>query len=67
MLASLLRFISKILFRVEVRGLENVPPEDRLLIVANHESFLDGLLLGLFIPKKSDFCSAYIGIKKLVV
>ncbi len=55
MLASLLRLISKILFRVEVRGLENVPPEDRLLIVANHESFLDGLLLGLFIPKKATF------------
>ena len=55
MLVSLLRFISKILFRVEVRGLENVPAEDRLLIVANHESFLDGLLLGLFIPKKATF------------
>ena len=55
MLASILRFISKILFRVEVRGLENMPTEDRLLIVANHESFLDGLLLGLFIPKKATF------------
>ena len=55
MLASILRFISKILFRVEVRGLENMPAEDRLLIVANHESFLDGLLLGLFIPKKATF------------
>lgn len=53
MLASILRFISKILFRIEVRGLENLPAEDRLLIVANHESFLDGLLLGLFIPKKA--------------
>lgn len=55
MLASILRLISKILFRVEVRGLENLPAEDRLLIVANHESFLDGLLLGLFIPKKATF------------
>ena len=55
MLASILRFISKILFRVEVRGLENMPAGDRLLIVANHESFLDGLLLGLFIPKKATF------------
>ena len=55
MLASLLRLISKILFRVEVRGLENLPAEDSLLIVANHESFLDGLLLGLFIPKKATF------------
>ena len=55
MLAKLLRWICKILFRVEVRGLENVPNEDRLLIVANHESFLDGLLLGLFLPKKATF------------
>lgn len=55
MLASILRFISKILFRVEVRGLENVPAEDGLLIVANHESFLDGLLLCIFLPKKATF------------
>ena len=55
MLASMLRFISRILFRVEVRGLENIPAEDGILIVANHESFLDGLLLGLFIPKKATF------------
>ncbi len=55
MFANILRLISKMLFRVEVRGLENVPNEDGLLIVANHESFLDGLLLGLFIPKKATF------------
>ena len=55
MLASMLRFISRILFRVELRGLENIPAEDGILIVANHESFLDGLLLGLFIPKKATF------------
>ena len=55
MLASMLRFISRILFRVEVRGLENMPAKDGILIVANHESFIDGLLLGLFIPKKATF------------
>ena len=55
MMASILRFISRILFRVQVRGLENVPAEDGLLIVANHESFLDGLLLGLYIPKQATF------------
>ncbi len=55
MLASMLRFISEFLFRVKVRGLENVPQENGLLIVANHESFLDGLLLGLFLPKKATF------------
>lgn len=55
MLATLLRSICKIIFRVKVNGLENVPKDDRLLIVANHESFLDGLLLGLFLPKKATF------------
>jgi acyl-[acyl-carrier-protein]-phospholipid O-acyltransferase / long-chain-fatty-acid--[acyl-carrier-protein] ligase len=55
MMASILRFISKILFRVQVRGLENVPAENGILIVANHESFLDGLLLGLYIPKQATF------------
>jgi len=55
MIANILRFICKIVFRVQVKGLENVPEQDRLLIVANHESFLDGLLLGLFIPKRATF------------
>lgn len=55
MLTTLLRSICKIIFRVKVNGLEHVPQEDRLLIVANHESFLDGLLLGLFLPKKATF------------
>lgn len=55
MLASMLRGICRLLFRVKVQGLAHVPEEDQLLIVANHESFLDGLLLGLFIPKKATF------------
>jgi len=48
---TFLRLAFRILFRVK-------PPPfnasqfraDRLLIVANHESFIDGLLLGLFLP-----------------
>jgi len=55
MLAEILRFICKILFRVQVLGLENIPVENRLLIIANHESFLDGFLLGLFLPKRATF------------
>lgn len=55
MLAALLRFVCKILFRVKIRGLENIVQTNRLLIVANHESFLDGFLLGLFLPIKATF------------
>ena len=55
MLVSVLRGLCRLLFRVRVEGLENIPQEDRLLIIANHESFLDGLLLGLFLPKRATF------------
>ncbi len=55
MIAVLLRAICKVLFRVQVEGIAHVPAEDRLLIIANHESFLDGLLLGLFVPKRATF------------
>lgn len=55
MLVTLFRFVCKILFRVNLRGLENMPQTNHLLIVANHESFLDGFLLGLFLPIKATF------------
>lgn len=55
MIGSVLRLLSRILFRVEVRGKENIPSTKKLLVVANHESFLDGLLLGLFLPIKATF------------
>lgn len=45
----LLTFVCRLLFRITPPA---SPPErqERLLVVANHESFLDGLLLGLFLP-----------------
>ncbi|MBF0341982.1 MAG: bifunctional acyl-ACP--phospholipid O-acyltransferase/long-chain-fatty-acid--ACP ligase [Magnetococcales bacterium] len=45
-----LRWLARILFRVRVEGSCAGLDQSRLLIVANHESFLDGLLLGLFLP-----------------
>ena len=52
-LKSVLKFIFKVLYRVEVSGLENYKKAGkRILIVANHLSFLDGLLFCLFFPGK---------------
>lgn len=50
LIKPLLRGLCRILFRVRVEGLTREFAAKRLLVVANHESFLDGLLLGLFLP-----------------
>lgn len=50
MLKTILRLVLKALFRVEVSGDPATFKNPRTLIVANHESFIDGLLLGLLMP-----------------
>ena len=51
---SIIRFVLKLLFqllfRVRVSGLDKDIDTGKLLVIANHESFLDGLLLGLYLP-----------------
>jgi acyl-[acyl-carrier-protein]-phospholipid O-acyltransferase/long-chain-fatty-acid--[acyl-carrier-protein] ligase len=50
-----LRVILRPLFRIEVSGEPGVFSNPRTLIVANHESFLDGMLLGAFLPISATF------------
>jgi acyl-[acyl-carrier-protein]-phospholipid O-acyltransferase / long-chain-fatty-acid--[acyl-carrier-protein] ligase len=52
---SLLRAVLHPLFRVSVSGDAREFVNERTLIVANHESFLDGLLLAVFLPVKATF------------
>lgn len=56
MLKQLFKIILRLFYRVEVKGLENFQQVgERTLIVANHTSFLDGLLLATFLPGKLSF------------
>ena len=50
LLRPLLRGLARVLFRVEVQLRQADFSHERLLVVANHQSFLDGLLIGLFLP-----------------
>ena len=50
LLLLVLRGLCRLLFRVKINGAAANFSAERLLVVANHESFLDGLLLGLFLP-----------------
>jgi acyl-[acyl-carrier-protein]-phospholipid O-acyltransferase/long-chain-fatty-acid--[acyl-carrier-protein] ligase len=48
---SVVRLILKLLYRVKVEGLEHARAAlPKAVIAANHASFLDGLLLGAFLP-----------------
>lgn len=52
----LLRGFLKLLFRVDCQGLENYHKAgDRVLIVANHTSLLDGMLLYAWLPETPTF------------
>ncbi len=56
MLKYVLRFILSALYKVEVRGLEHYKEAgERVIMVANHLSFLDALLIALYVPEKPMF------------
>ena len=55
LLKALLRTVARVCFRVSMHGDSSSFMNARTLIVANHESFLDGLLLGLFLPVEATF------------
>lgn len=58
LLPKIIKWLLKTLFRVEVNGRYlggAVNGHDKTLIIANHTSFLDGVLLALFLPEKPVF------------
>ena len=53
---AVIRLILQVLYRVEVNGMEHMPkPGERAVVVVNHLSLLDGVLLGAFLPGKPTF------------
>ena len=50
MLKNIIRWLARRLLPVELRGDTAQLRAERLLIIANHQSFLDGLILGLYLP-----------------
>ncbi|MEE4453535.1 acyl-[ACP]--phospholipid O-acyltransferase [Novosphingobium resinovorum] len=53
---SVIRAVLKVLYRVELNGTENMPRGgEGAVVVVNHLSLLDGVLLGAFLPGKPTF------------
>ena len=56
LLRNLIRHLLRLLYRVEVTGLESFHDAGpRVLVVANHTSFLDAVLLAAFLPSDLTF------------
>lgn len=55
-LRLVVRWLLTVLFRIKVTGLEHYQAAgDKVLIIANHTSFLDGILLSAFFPDRLVF------------
>lgn len=52
------------MFKLKVEGLENIPSKTNFIIVSNHNSFLDPLVIMAVIPKKI-YCIALRDIYKI--
>lgn len=53
---ALFRWILIGIYKVQIKGLENLEGlDDRVIVIANHTSFLDAVLLGVFLPEKLTF------------
>jgi len=56
LLMMMVKLALKVVYKVNISGLENLQQAgDRVLIVANHASFLDAILLALFLPTNISF------------
>jgi long-chain acyl-CoA synthetase len=45
--------LAKILFRLKVEGVENIPRQRPYLLCPNHQSYLDGMLLSSVLPRRT--------------
>lgn len=61
----LIRGLLKLLYRVEITGLEHYQAAgDRVIIICNHVSYLDPVILGAFLPEKPRYAINVFQLKK---
>jgi len=56
-----LRWLLELIYRIDVRGTENVPSSGPCILVANHESLFDPWILCLTTPRRVRFMAKPVG------
>lgn len=51
----LYRFLARIVYKIEIEGLENVPKKGKLILCANHKTNMDPFFLMAFFPRHPFF------------
>ena len=54
-LRLVLKALMRLLWRVRVQGLDNVPPTGGFLLASNHLSFIDSLVIPVLVPRRVAF------------
>jgi len=62
----LCRIFCRLFFHLHIFGLENVPQEGALVLVSNHQSFLDPVLAGIFVKRPLYFLARHTLFEKKV-
>lgn len=52
---ALLRVLYRLLFRLEAKGLEHIPPDGPVVLCANHVSYFDPIAVGIPLERKVHF------------
>ena len=52
---GVLRIYCRLLYTIEINGLENVPKEGAVILCANHVSLLDAVIINCFTPRKTRY------------
>lgn len=63
LLIGLLRLTGKVFFRLESKGIENIP-DPPYIITPNHASNLDGFVIGIVVPIKSFMNLYFLGFQE---
>lgn len=63
-LVSILRLVLGTFFRAKIEGLENFTKHKKRIVIANHQSWLDSLILSAFLPTELTFAVNRFTAKK---